>query len=272
MFRIYIFMLAAMSCFFLPQLKAQSIDTTVSPNNNLLPNTTVVKYPANIVVDVSYGVHMVVADLKERFSHAFDVGLKVNYMTPKGWMFSVSGDYLFAERINEDVLSNLREQSGYIIDRQGALTFVKQHMRGFMIQGGVSKFIPFVANKKKRFGVELRLQGGYIQHWVRLKFGGEELLQLMGDYKKGYDRKTSGFVTQQYLGLRYMSTNRRYNFFAGVEVTEGFTRNRRAWNYDQMRADNDPKLDIMVGFRAGVSIPFPIYNYRKQTLEDVIYY
>lgn len=185
---------------------------------------------------------------------------------------SAAGDYLFAERIREDVLSSLREPNGFIVDKQGALTIVKQQGRGFMLQGGVGKFIPFVADKKKRFGVDIRLQAGYIQHWVRIKFGGEELVQLMGEYKKGYDRKSSGFVTQQYIGLRYMSTNRHYNFFGGFEITEGFTKNRRYWNYDQMRADNDSKIDILTGIRVGVSIPFPIYSVKKQTLEDVIYY
>lgn len=272
MFRSYI-LTAVFSCLALIPLLAQEIseDTTKTKPNSLL-QTTKPKYPANIIVDVSYGAHLVQGDLKDRFSHFLNVGAKVHYMTAKGWTFSISSDYLFAETINADMLSSLREENGYIIDRQGALTVVKQQMRGFMLQGGIGKFIPFVADKKKRFGVDIRLQAGYLQHWVRFKFGGEELVQLMGDYRKGYDRKTSGLMTQQYIGLRYMSTNRRYNFFAGLEFSEGFTKNRRYWNYDEMRADSDLKIDLFTGFRIGVSIPFPIYNYKKQTLEDVILY
>jgi hypothetical protein len=241
---------------------AAQTDTTAKKN----------KYPNAIVVDVSYGAMLPYADMRTTYKYALGLGLKVNYISSNNWIFSASGDYLFSDRIRIDVVKNLREANGYIIDQQGALADVKEGLRGFMILGGVGRLFPFNMNKNRRFGLEVRLHAGYIRHWVRIKFGGEELQQLMGDYRQGYDRKSDGFMLQQYIGLRYMSSNRLSNFFAGFDITQGFTRNRRLWNYDEMRADTDPKLDILAGFRVGICIPFNIYNSRTETLDDVKYY
>lgn len=243
---------------------AAQTDTTKTVKKN--------KYPDAIVIDVSYGAMLPYADMRTTYKYALDLGAKVHFISSNNWIFSASGDYLFSEQIRIDVVKNLRETNGFIIDQQGALADVKQGLRGFMIQAGIGRLFAFNTNKNRRFGLEVRLHAGYLRHWVRIKFGGEELQQLMGDYRQGYDRKSDGFMLQQYIGLRYMSSNRLSNFFAGFDIAQGFTRNRRLWNYDQMRADTDPKLDILAGFRIGIAIPFNIYNSRTETLDDVKYY
>jgi hypothetical protein len=46
-----------------------------------------------------------------------------------------------------------------------------------------------LGKKSRVHNLELRLGAGYIQHWIRIRLLGreEELPQLFGDYKKGYD-------------------------------------------------------------------------------------
>lgn len=239
-------LLAAFCCFALV-LQAQS-DTT-APKKPSLP-------PAAIVVDVGYSAALPLADFAKTYSHALNLGVRVNYLSPRNWLFAVQGDYFFAEKIRIDAVSNLREENGFIIDRQGALADVKQGLRGFYLHAGIGKIVPFDKRRNPRFGLEFRFHAGYFQHWIRLKFGGEDLVQLSGDYRQGYDRKSSGFGVQQYLGLRYMSSNGLLNLSFGIEALEGFTRNRRYWNYDEMRADNALKIDILTAARITLSIPF----------------
>ena len=73
-------------------------------------------------------------------------------------------------------------------------------------------------------------------------------------YAKGYDRYTSGIALTQFVGYQMVSRNRTANFFAGFEFTEGFTRNRRGYNFDTMQRDDLKRLDILYGVRVGWSI------------------
>lgn len=264
-----IFTLALLFCFAAHASAQTIIKADTAKTDSLIKKRNT--YPHIIAVDVAYGMALPLADMRTTYTHALSLGMKLNYIAPSNWIFALSGDYLFAESIRIDVVSNLREANGLIIDQQGALTEVKEGLRGFMLQGSIGYIFPFNINKNRRFGIETRLNFGYFQHWVNIRFGGEDLLWLMGDYRQGYDRKTDGALIQPYIGIRYMANNRLANFFGGFDCAMAFTRNRRLWNYDQMRADNAPKFDVLAGFRLGIAIPFPIYNYRKETLEDVRY-
>ncbi len=258
--KIYLFFAAFLA--FSAALSAQT-DTT-APKKPSLPA------PA-IVVDVAYAAGLPLADFAETYNYALNLGLRVNYLTPRNWLFAAQADYYFAEQIRIDAVSNLREENGFIIDRQGALADVKQGMRGFYLHAGAGKIIPFNKKRNPRFGLEFRLHAGYFQHWIRLKFGGEDLVQLAGDYRQGYDRKSSGFGLQQYLGLRYMSSNRLLNLSFGIEAMEAFTRNRRYWNYDERRADNGLKIDILSSARFTLSIPFYLDPIEEDIDKVIIY-
>jgi hypothetical protein len=52
-----------------------------------------------------------------------------------------------------------------------------------------------------------------------------------------------------------VSRDRTFNFFAGFEFTEGFTQNRRGFNFDTMQRDDLKRRDILYGVRVGWSIP-----------------
>ena len=148
---------------------------------------------------------------------------------------------------------------------------VQLGQRGFYINAGLGKLLIFNPQKRRRAGLELRFSVGYLQHKVRIKSYGEDLLQVAGEYKHGYDRLTAGIAFQQFVGYRYMSANRLKNVFVGFDFTQGLTKNLRGYNFDQMKADTGLKLDILVGLRAGISIPFPIYTMRN-TKDDVFFY
>ncbi|MEO1715307.1 MAG: hypothetical protein AAFU60_18420, partial [Bacteroidota bacterium] len=60
---------------------------------------------------------------------------------------------------------------------------------------------------------------------------------------------------------------RRVNFYAGFEIMEGFTVNRRSFNFDTQMADTTPRLDILYGFRLGWTLPF----YVGENTEEIFY-
>ena len=74
---------------------------------------------------------------------------------------------------------------------------------------------------------------------------------------------TNGFMLTQFLGYQYFSGSRLVNFYFGVELNEGFTKNRRAYNFSEKRKDDESRVDISVGFKVGWVIPM----YRKAPKE-----
>ncbi|MCK6649378.1 MAG: hypothetical protein L6Q66_06965, partial [Bacteroidia bacterium] len=87
---------------------------------------------------------------------------------------------------------------------------------------------------------------------------GNNIPQLDSDYKKGYDRLTNGFLLSQNLGYLYLSNNRIANFYIGFECMQGFTQNRRSYNFDQMKQDTEKRVDILYGGK--VSWILPLYK------------
>lgn len=228
------------------------------------------KPPNGFLVDFSYGVHMPFADMAENYIYNFSLGGKIQYILSNNLAFGLVGDFQFVDGdVRTDVLSSLREPEGFIIDRFGQLTDAQLGQRGFFLGASVSYLIP-VFKKYKRSGIEVRFEGGYQQHWMRIEILGGEVFGLTGDYKNGYDRMTTGFAMRQYIGYRHLDKNRLLNFFGGFDIMEAFTKNRRGYNFDTMQADTKDRIDILLGFRIGITLP--IYIYTPETQEDVRFY
>ena len=108
---------------------------------------------------------------------------------------------------------------------------------------------------------------GFMQHKIRIENKDNDTPQLAGDLVKGYDRLSNGRMFNQFIGYMNLSNNHLVNFFAGLEVTEGFTRNRRSVNYDTGKHDGTKRLDMLYGLRFGWVLP--LYS---RAPEKVYYY
>lgn len=228
--------------------------------------------PAAVFVDLAYGFQLPEGNMKEDFGINQNVGARIGYLTPKNWIFAVGGEWIFSDEVKTDVLAPLREANGNIIELTGRMGLTQLGQRGFGINVLAGKLFP-LTKKGRRHCIETRFGVGYLQHWVRIRLLGEpELLpQLFGDYINGYDRRTSGIALQQYVGYKYMSRNKLVNLFIGFDITEGFTKNRRVWNYDTRQPDTSQHYDILWGMRAGFTIPFFIYT-AKTRIDDLDFY
>ena len=125
-----------------------------------------------------------------------------------------------------------------------------------MFKGG--KVFPHLLGKKKTIGPNensgIIVTGGVGMLMHKIHITGTSP-QLTEEYKKGYDRLTFGVATSEFVGYFHMSNNRMLNFYFGVEFVQGWTVNRRGYNFDEMSTDTEKRLDHLSGFKVGWVLP-----------------
>lgn len=206
---------------------------------------------------ISYAVHTPGGDLADRFGNNFSVGLGLEWMTDQSnWIFGFSGQFLFGNTVKTDVLAQLRTDAGTIIGNSRLPADIGLRERGWIAQATIGKHLP-IAGKNPRAGIRLTLSPGILQHHIRIQGDPQQAVpQLLGDYKKGYDRLSNGLSITEFIGYQLLSTDRRMNFFLGLEFTQAFTANRRDFNFDTRMKDETKRIDLLYGLKLGWIIPF----------------
>jgi len=220
------------------------------------------------MLHIHYGLNLPLADMSDRFGLSNSLGAGFGVKTQKNVVIGLEGSYLFSRNVKEtDMLENITGETGSLISASGLLATYTFSQKGFSLQLQGGKIIPF---KKPNInsGLMVLLGAGYLQHKIGIEVNDNEAPMLSKEYKKGYDRLTNGFMLTQFIGYFFVdSKHKRINCYAGVEIMEAFTKNRRSWNYDEQRKDDNVRKDIFVSIKFGWVIPF----YRSQT-EKFYYY
>lgn len=217
-----------------------------------LPKTT-----ANRIFNFQflYNYHIPSADLKDRFGNFSAVGFGGHYKTRTNWTASLEGNFLFGSEIKElNMFNNLVTTGGFIASSGGSPGNYSVAMRGasFFISGG--KLFPL--NKRNpNSGLLMNLGVGYLQHKIYINSKESNIPQFDENYIGGYDRFTNGIAFREFLGYGFHSQNRLINFYVGIELMQGFTKNRRGYNYDQMAYDKKDRDDRTWSLRFGWLIP-----------------
>ncbi len=202
------------------------------------------------------------ADLAVRYKPSLNVGMPFLFKTKSNFLIGFEGNYFFANKTKEDVLTNMRNPDGSITDKNGNNAQLKIMERGWTATAEIGKIFPKYS-PNKNCGIVVTLGAGYMQHKTKLYDVKKTLTQLEGDGKKGYDRLTGGLCLKQYIGYMYLSNKRMVNFYYGLEIFEGFTQGIRGYQYDTMTTDNTKRFDFLVGIRAGWLLP--IYGKRSNS-------
>lgn len=208
-------------------------------------------------ISVHYGLNWTAGDMAQRHGLLNHIGMFAGYKTRSNWVFGLDGAFMFGNDIKETGLfDHLTDDKGHITDINGDIAVVQVLSRGFYADVSVGKIFT-VLSPNRNSGVYVNFGAGYLLHKYRIETTDQVIPQLELDYRKGYDRLTTGLNTEQLLGYAFMANQGIVNFYGGFYIQEGFTYNRRTVNFDQpdVPVSKDLRLDIQYGFKVAWLIP-----------------
>ena len=195
------------------------------------------------------------ADLAIDFGDNSSIGISVIRKRADNLLIGIDGSYIFGSKIKEESLfDEIATENGEIINKDGLFANVLTFERGFstFLLGGKA----FTFSENNESGIYLMGGIGYMQHKIRIQTQEDFIPHLSEEYKKGYDRLTGGISMKINANYMYFSKKNNIKFFAGVELIKGWTKNLRAYNFDEMEyTSKNYRNDILVGVKAGVIIP-----------------
>lgn len=235
---------------------------------NINPNPTSGQATSFMGLNTTFGIHQPAGKLAERFGMDMHVGGGIEYISlSKGWIIGGDIFYMFGKDVKEDVLKNMRTADGAILGDIGTYASVDLRERGLYCGMNGGRLFKLSDNGNRIGGVRLTLSVGFLQHKIRIQDNSNSAPQLQSPYTEGYDRLTNGFALSQFIGYQMISRDKTINFFIGLDFTEGFTRNRRVFNFDTRQVDDKKRLDMLYGIRAGWFIPL----FSNQNADNIEY-
>lgn len=210
------------------------------------------------MIGATFSYELPAGILAERFGNSFSAGAVFQWKLKSNWLIGIDANFIFSEDVKENhFLDQYKTPDGNIIDGGGSFSIVNLSERGSRYVLKVGKIFS-VIGPNKNSGILATAGVGFLQHRIYIDTPGNPIPYLEGENAKGYDRLTNGLMINQFIGYMNFSNKRLVNFYTGLEFTEGFTQNRRAYNFDTGLHDSTKRTDIMIGVRFGWV--FPIYK------------
>lgn len=220
-----------------------------------------------LLYSVTLGFHSSAGDLEKRFGRSLSVGSALEWISKNNLIYGLDGSIFFGNVVKEDVLANLRTPEGEIIGNTRSYADVVTRQRGFYAGAHFGKLFNLLKDNN-RSGIRATMSVGIWQHKIRIQDDPQSFVpQLDKEYKRGYDRLTNGLTLNEFIGYQHLSSNRLINFYAGIDIYQGFTKSRRDFNFDTMMKDDQSRLDLKIGFKMGWSLPF----YLGEKSEELYY-
>jgi len=226
-----------------PLLSQALLDTAVEPK---------------IMVAVHYGAGWTGGDLVNRYGYINLVGFSGGFKFKNNWFVQTDASFLFGSQVKlKGFLSAITDSYGNITDINGDPAAVNILCRGVSANIQVGKIVP-LSKFQRNSGLMIHLGAGYLNHRIKIETQTQVVPMIELNYKKGYDRLTTGLGMMQFVGYAYMARHSFYNFYGGFYCIEGLTRERRTLYFDQpnVPVPTKTRLDILVGIKLGWFIPF----------------
>ncbi|MCF8330119.1 MAG: hypothetical protein K9I37_07250 [Crocinitomicaceae bacterium] len=208
-------------------------------------------------IGVHYGGNFPSGDLNDRYGYLNHIGIMSGYKTAKQLYLGLDANFMFGNQVKmTGLFDHLVDSQGNITDINGDIAIVLVMPRGFNTNLSIGGLWP-VWGSNKNSGIFVHGGAGFLLHHMRIETQNQVIPQLELDYKKGYDRLTTGINTHQFIGYSFMADGGFYNFYGGLYAQQGFTKNRRTIFFDQPTTpvSTDLRLDLQFGFRLGWFIP-----------------
>lgn len=205
--------------------------------------------------DFQYTLQFPGGDMKERFGLNSSFGGGFQYKTKNNWLVGIELNYMFSQNVKnaDSLLWDLEVHPGeFIISRNGAgseIRLFQRGMNGFIKFGRL--FSVLAPNPNSGFFVTAGL--GYMGHKIKIDNVESTVAYFdKKDYLKGYDRYTTGFALSESVGYMFLSNHNLLNFYVAANFVQGFTKNRRTYNFDERKyTDQGSRTDLLYGIRVG---------------------
>jgi hypothetical protein len=208
-------------------------------------------------VAVHYGGNWTAGDLADRFGFTNHLGAMAGYKTKRNWVFGLDGNFMFGNTVRlSGLFEEMVDSYGHITDENGDIGIVVVNERGFNVNTMIGKVFP-ILSPNANSGLYVHAGVGYLQHRLKIETQDQYIPQLEKDYRKGYDRFTSGVDFHEFVGYAFLANQGIINFYGGFYAQQGLTRNRREVFFDQpdTPVPNDLRLDLQFGFKIGWFVP-----------------
>lgn len=205
-------------------------------------------------ISISYQFYVPGGDLADRFGVGniiegeFIVKLRSNFEIGAG------GAYIFGDQVKQkDMLHNMITSDGNILDDNIKNSEVFFFHRGWKTGISVAKIFP-ILSPNPNSGIKLDFGIGYNQHWIRIEHQENTIPQLSDEYKPYYDRKAGGLYLEQFIGYILFSNRGLANFTGGFEFRQGFNKELRSYNIDDMSYVEGSRMDLYFGVKVSWNI------------------
>jgi len=220
------------------------------------------------MIHAVYGYQFPGGDLADQFGSNSSIGGGFTLKTRSNWLIGVEGNFMFGQSVHniESLLKGIATSEGFLIDANGYYADIVYYERGYNFLLKFGKVIPLLS-PNPNCGFTLTTGGGYIQDKIRIHVPGNTAPQLLGDYKKGYDRLNGGWAVTGSLGYMYLSNKRLLNFSAAFEFMQAWTRPYRERDFSTGLKDTRKLTSQFYTVRISWIIPL----YRRAPKEFYVY-
>ena len=195
-------------------------------------------------------------DMAVDFGSNANIGGGFFYKSKSNILLSLDFNYLFGNTIKNEqqILSMVLNQDGYIIDGNGTYALYAMYERGYSVNMRIGKILNLLSVNPNS-GVIIMGGAGYLSHFVKIDNQYHTAPQISDDYALGYDHSRGGLTLNQFIGYYFLGNSRILNFYAGFEFFQAFTRSQRDYSFDLMKKDTKKYTDLFYGFKIGWMIP-----------------
>ncbi len=210
------------------------------------------------LVGIHYNAMWPGGDLAERYGFWNHIGISVGHKTAANWYYGLDANFMFGEKLNiENMFVHLQDEFGRVTDVNGDPGIILTYPRGLNVNvSGGRLFNVFAPNKNS--GLLIHGGMGFLMHRIRIETNDQVIPVVELDYRRGYDRLTSGVNFHQFVGYSFLANGGAWNFYGGMYAQQGLTKNRREIFFDQPQVivPTSTRFDWQIGVRVGWYIPF----------------
>ncbi|MEM7658481.1 MAG: hypothetical protein AAF399_20305, partial [Bacteroidota bacterium] len=194
-------------------------------------------------LDISYRGNLPGGDLAGRLGYTSLLGVDMSFKLANPLYFSIGVHYLFSDSVDlVGVLDPLLVPGGVLVTDNGLLTDTRTLGTGIVVPLSVGVLLPIVPRPNPNSGLFVEVGGQYLHHKISIRPTEDEVAGLSDEYKKGYDRFTSGIGFREAIGYRYVANDGYVNFAIGLDFGQHFTRSRRSIDFSTGMQDTSQRL------------------------------